>query len=126
MLWAQLAGILAVAAFYVRFLVDAGPGRHYFHAVLLVLLFLFGAVSLVARRRNDHVVEDERDRSIAATGARWSNTILWIGLVVILVLYWDRGSMRSAHLLVGVLFHLMLLAGCARIARELIAYRMSA
>ena len=66
------------------------------------------------------------DRSIAAKGARWSNTILWTGLVVILVLYWDHGSMRSAHLLVGVLFHLLLLAGCVRIARELIAYRLSA
>jgi hypothetical protein len=72
------------------------------------------------------VLEDERDQSIAATGARWSNAILWLGLVLILVLYWDHGSVRSANFLVGILFHLLVLAGCARIVRELVAYRMAA
>jgi uncharacterized membrane protein len=126
MLWAQLLGIFVVVAFYARFLVHSGPGHHYFHALLLVLLFLFASVRTLVRRRSGNVVEDERDRSIASIGARWSNIILWVGLVVILVLYWDHGSMRSAHLLVGILFHLLVLAGLVRIIRELAAYRLSA
>src|SRR5215469_12415773 len=125
MLWAQLLGILVVGVFYAHYLVHANPGHHYFHAVVLALLFLFGSARIFARRRSAGVVEDERDRSIASIGARWSNIILWIGLIVILVLYWDHGSMRSAHLIVGILFHLLLLAGSARIIRELVAYRMS-
>jgi uncharacterized membrane protein len=126
MLWAQLLGIVAVVVFYGHFLVHSGPGHHYFHALLLVLLFLFATVRMFLRRRSGNVVEDERDRSIASIGARWSNIILWLGLVIILVLYWDRGSMRSANFLIGILFHLLVLAGSVRIIRELIAYRMSA
>lgn len=59
-------------------------------------------------------------------GARWSNTILWLGLVVILVMYWDHGSVRSANFLIGILFHLLVLAGSVRIVCELVAYRMTA
>lgn len=102
------------------------PGRHYFHALLLVLLFLFATVRLFLRRRSGNVAEDERDRSIASIGARWSNIILWIGLVAILVMYWDHGSMRSANFLIGILFHLLVLAASVRIIREIVAYRMSA
>jgi uncharacterized membrane protein len=126
MLWAQLVGMVVVVAFYAHFLVHARPGHHYFHALLLVLLFLFASIRTFLRRRSGSVVEDERDRSIAAIGSRWSNTILWLGLVLILILYWDHGSMRSASFLVGILFHLLVLAGLARILRELVAYRMAA
>ena len=126
MLWAQLLGIIVVVTFYAHYLQHASPGHHYFHALLLVLLFLFASVRLLVRRRSANVVEDERDRSIAAIGARWSNIILWLGLVLILVLYWDHGSMRSANFLIGILFHLLVLAGSVRIIRELVAYRMSA
>jgi len=126
MLWAQLLGIAVIVAFYAHFLVHSGPGHHYFHALLLVLLFVFGAVRLLARRRSGNVVEDERDRSIAGIGARWSNIILWLGLILILVLYWDHGTLRSADFLIGVLFHLLVLAGLVRIIRELVAYRMTA
>ena len=126
MLWAQLLGMMVVVAFYMRFLVHSSPGHHYFHALLLVLLFLFASVRTFFRRRSASVVEDERDRSIASIGARWSNFILWLGLVIILVLYWDHGSMRSAQFLIGILFHLLVLAGVVRIARELVAYRMAA
>ena len=76
------------------------------------------------RRRN--VIEDERDRTIAAIGARWSNFILWLGLVSILVLYWDHGDLRSSNFLIAVLFHLLVLAGITSIVRELIAYRRAA
>jgi hypothetical protein len=124
MLWGQLLGILLVGIFYARYLAHSGPGHHYFHAVVLALLFLFGFVRIFARRSSS-VVQDERDRSIASIGTRWSNIILWIGLIVILVLYWDQGSIRSSHLMVGILFHLLLLAGIARILRELVAYRTS-
>jgi uncharacterized membrane protein len=126
MLWAQLVGIAVIVAFYAHFLVHSGPGHHYFHALLLVLLFLFASVRMFLRRRSGSVVEDERDRSIASIGARWSNIILWLGLVVILILYWDHGSMRSANYLIGILFHLLVLAGLVRIVRELVAYRMAA
>jgi uncharacterized membrane protein len=126
MLWAQLFGIAVVVAFYAHFLQHSAPGHHYFHAVLLILLFLFGTVRLLVRRRSRNVVEDERDRSIADIGARWSNIILWLGLILILVLYWDHGNLRSAHFLIGILFHLLVLAGSVRIIRELVAYRMSA
>jgi uncharacterized membrane protein len=126
MLWAQLVGIAVIVAFYAHFLVHSGPGHHYFHALLLVLLFLFASVRTFLRRRSGSVVEDERDRSIASIGARWSNIILWLGLVVILILYWDHGSMRSANYLIGILFHLLVLAGSVRIIRELVAYRMAA
>lgn len=126
MLWAQLVGIAIVVVFYAHFLQHSSPGNHYFHALLLILLFLFGTVRLLVRRRSKNVVEDERDRSIAAIGARWSNIILWLGLVLILVLYWDHGNLRSAHFLIAILFHLLVLAGSARIIRELVAYRMSA
>jgi hypothetical protein len=77
-------------------------------------------------RRSSKVVEDERDRAVAAIGTRWSNMTLWLGLVVILVIYWDHGSLRSASFLMGILFHLLVLAGFVRIIRELVAYRMSA
>ena len=126
MLWVQLIGIAVVVVFYAHFLQHSGPGHHYFHAVVLALLLVFGGVRTFVRFRARNVVEDERDRSIAAMGARWSNLILWLGLILILVLYWDHGAMRSPNLLVGVLFHLLVLAGCARIIRELVAYRLSA
>jgi uncharacterized membrane protein len=126
MLWAQLLGIVVVVSFYARFLQHSTPGHHYFHALVLVLLFLFASVRTFYRRRSASVVEDERDRSIASIGARWSNIILWLGLVLILILYWDHGSMRSAHFLIGILFHLLVLAGSVRIIRELVAYRMAA
>jgi uncharacterized membrane protein len=126
MLWAQLLGIVVVVVFYAHFLLHSSPGHHYFHALLLFLLFFFGAVRTLVRRRSKNVIEDERDSSITSIGARWSNTILWLGLVIILVLYWDHGSMRSANFLIGILFHLLVLAGSVRIIRELVAYRMSA
>ncbi len=132
MLWAQLAAILAVGVFYVHFLNNAPPGHHYFHAVILAVLLVFGSISFVARRRSGNVVgaasvvEDERDRSIAAIGTRWSNIILWVGLVLIMVLYWDHGSIHSAGFVIGLIFHLLLLAGIARIVRELVAYRINA
>jgi hypothetical protein len=90
------------------------------------LLFLFAFARIFVLRRSGRVVEDERDRAVAAIGTRWSNMILWIGLIVILVLYWDHGSLRSVNFLIGILFHLLILAGLARILRELVAYRMSA
>src|SRR5277367_759203 len=126
MLWAQLVGIVVVVAFYGQFLVHSGPGHHYFHALLLTLLLLFTSIRTFLRRRSGNVVEDERDRSIASIGARWSNIILWLGLVLILILYWDDGRMRSANFLIGILFHLLVLAGSVRIIRELVAYRMAA
>jgi uncharacterized membrane protein len=126
MLWAQLLGMAVVVVFYAHFLQHAGPGHHYFHALLLVLLFVFASVRTLVRWRSGNVVEDERDRSIASIGARWSNIILWVGLVLILVLYWDHGSMRSASFLIGIIFHLLVLAGLVRIVRELVAYRMAA
>lgn len=126
MLWAQLAGILVVVVYYAHFLAHSTPGYHYFHAVVIVLLLLFASVRMFVRRRSSNVVEDERDVAVASIGTRWSNMILWLGLVLILVLYWDHGSMRSASFLIGILFHLLILAGLARIIRELVAYRMSA
>lgn len=126
MLWAQLLGIIAVVVFYGHYLVHSGPGHHYFHAVVLILLFLFATVRIIARRRSGNVVEDERDRSIASIGARWSNVILWLGIVIILILYWDHGSMNSAHFIIGILFHLLVLAASVRVIREIVAYRMSA
>jgi uncharacterized membrane protein len=126
LLWEQLAGIVVVVAFYGHLLVHSGPGHHYFHALVLVLLFLFASVRTFFRRRSGSVVEDERDRSIAAIGSRWSNIILWLGLVAIFILYWDHGSMRSANFLIGILFHLLVLAGSVRIIRELVTYRMAA
>ena len=71
------------------------------------------------------MVEDERDRSIAAIGTRWSNLILWIGLVAILVMYWDHGGLRSQAHMIGIVFHLLVLAAAVRIIRELVAYRTS-
>ena len=126
MLWAQLLGIATVVVFYAHYLQHAAPGHRYFHVFIIVLLLLFGLVRTLVRRRSGNVVEDERDRSIAAIGARWSNLILWLGLVVILVIYWDHGSLQSAGLLVGILFHLLVLAALVRIVRELVAYRMAA
>lgn len=126
MLWGQLAGIVAVVGFYARFLAHSSPGHHYFHALLIVLLFVFASVRTFVRRRSSNVIEDERDRAVASIGTRWSNFILWLGLVLILVMYWDHGSMRSANFLIGILFHLLILAGTVRIIRELVAYRTSA
>jgi hypothetical protein len=126
MLWAQLAAILAVGVFYVHFLNNAPPGHHYLHALILGLLLVFGSISFAARHRAGNVVEDERDRSIAAIGTRWSNIILWVGLVLIMVLYWDHGSIHSAAFVIGLIFHLLLLAGIVRIVRELVAYRINA
>ncbi len=126
MLWAQLLALVVVVVYYLHFLMYAPPGHHYLHALLLVLVFVFAFVRMFARRRSGNVVEDERDRSIACIGARWSNIILWVGLVAILVMYWDHGGVRSAAFLIGLLFHLLVLAGIVRIVRELVAYRMAA
>jgi putative transcriptional regulator len=82
--------MMALVVFYANYLVHSGPGHHYFHALLIVLLFVFGAVRTFIRYRSWNVVEDERDRSIAAIGTRWSNLILWLGLVIVLVLYWGQ------------------------------------
>ncbi len=132
MLWAQLARHPGRRRLLCALPQQRPPGHHYFHALILGLLLVFGSVRFVARRRAGNVVgagsvvEDERDRSIASIGARWSNVILWVGLVLILVLYWDRGSIRSAAFVIGLIFHLLLLAGIARIVRELVAYRINA
>ncbi|HEY0797117.1 MAG TPA: hypothetical protein VGD64_15195 [Acidisarcina sp.] len=126
MLWSQLVGMVVVVAFYLHYLMHSGPGHHYLHAVVLAVLLVFGTVRVFARRGSGKVVEDERDRAVAAIGTRWSNMILWVGLVLILVVYWDHGTLGSASLLIGLLFHLLVLAGLVRIVRELVAYRMSA
>jgi hypothetical protein len=126
MLWAQLAGLAVVSAFYIHFLAYAPPGHHYFHAVLVGLLFVFVFFRIIMRRNSGNVVQDERDRSIAALGTRWSNIILWVGLVIIMVMYWDHGDMRSSAFIVNLIFHLLLLAGLVRIVRELVAYRRAA
>lgn len=126
MLYAQLLGLVVVGVYYAHVLVNAPPGHHWLHAVILVLLLLFASFRMLLRRGSGNVVQDERDRSIACLGTRWSNLILWIGLVVMLVMYWDHGDLRSPHLLIGLIFHLLLLAALARIVRELVAYRMAA
>ena len=81
---------------------------------------------LLLRRGSGNVVQDERDRQIAAIGTRWSNLILWIGLVAMLVMYWDHGGLHSREFMIGLIFHLLLIAAIARIVRELVAYRMAA
>jgi hypothetical protein len=63
---------------------------------------------------------------IAATGTWWSNLILWIGLVVMLVMYWDHGKLHSQGHMIDIIFHLLVLAAAVRIIRELVAYRMAA
>ena len=125
MLYAQLVGILVVGVYYVHFLMYTPPGHHFFHAVVLIALLLFASFRLLLRRGSGNVVEDERDRQIGALGTWWSNLILWVGLVVMLVLYWDHGGLGRGNL-IGVIFHLLLLAGLVRIVRELVAYRMAA
>ena len=126
MLWAQLLGLAAVVVFYAHYLVHAGPGHHYFHALLIAVIFFFASMQMVLRRGSGNVVEDERDESITAIGIWWSNMILWIGLVAILVMYWDNGGVHSVGALIGTIFHLLVLAGTVRIIRELVAYRMAA
>jgi hypothetical protein len=125
MLWVQLAGVVIVGGYYIHFLTRT-HGHHYFHAIILILLLLFGLVRLLAKRRSGNVVQDERDGAISCQGARWSNNVLWLGLLLILVAYWDHGSLRSADFIIGLIFHLLLLAALVRIVRELVAYRMSA
>jgi hypothetical protein len=123
MLYAQLVGLIVVGVFYVHYLVHQPPGGHRFHALLIVLILLFASFRTLLRRRSGNVVEDERDRSIAAIGTWWSNLILWIGLVAILVMYWDHGKLHSQGHMIGLIFHLLLLAAAVRIVRELVAYR---
>ena len=125
MLWVQLAGLLVLGGFYAH-MWQHSHGPHYFHAVLIVALLLFALVRWLARRRSGNVVADERDRLIACQGARWSNNVLWLGLIVILVAYSDHGDFRSSPFLIGILFHLLLLAGLVRIVREMVAYRRAA
>jgi hypothetical protein len=126
LLYAQLLGLFIVGAYYAHFLVNAPPGHHWFHAVVLALILLFASFRNILQRRPGTIVEDERDHAIAALGTHWSNLILWVGLVAIMVMYWDHGGMRSADHVIGLLFHLLLLAAFARIVRELAAYRMAA
>jgi len=125
MLYAQLVCLIGLVGFYLHFLNNTPPGGHWFHAVLLVVILVFASFRLIMRRGSGNVVQDERDRQIAAIGTRWSNMILWLGLVVILVMYWDHGGVGKG-LMIGLIFHLLLLAGLARIVRELVAYRMAA
>jgi hypothetical protein len=126
MLYAQLVGLLVVGFYYAHYLVHQQPGQHWFHAVILGLALLFASFRTFLRRGSGNVVEDERDQQIAAIGTRWSNLILWVGLGAMLVMYWDHGGLRSRDFIVGLIFHLLLLAGLARIVRELVAYRMAA
>lgn len=125
MLYAQLVGLTILVAFYLHFLNNTPPGHHWFHAAVIVVLFLFASFRMILRRGSGNVVQDERDRQIAAIGTRWSNFILWTGLVVVLVMYWDHGNLGKG-MVIGIIFHLLLLAGLARIIRELVAYRVAA
>ncbi len=125
MLYAQLVGLIATVVFYAHFLVHQPPGRRGFHVLVIVLILLFASFRTLLRRRSGNVVEDERDRSIAATGTWWSNLILWIGLIAILVMYWDHGALHSQAHMIGFIFHLLVLAAAVRIIRELVAYRTS-
>jgi len=126
MLYAQLVGLIVVVVFYAHFLVHSGAGGHWFHALLLGLILLFASFRTLLRRRSGNVVEDERDRLIAGIGTWWSNLILWIGLVAILVMYWDHGKLHSQGHMIDIIFHLLVLAAAVRIIRELVAYRMAA
>jgi hypothetical protein len=126
MLYAQLVGLLAIGVYYAHYLVHQQPGQHWFHAVILAAALLFASFRMFLRRGSKSVVEDERDEQIAAMGTRWSNLILWVGLLSMLVMYWDHGGLRSRDFIVGMIFHLLLLAGFARIIRELVAYRIAA
>ena len=126
MLYAQLVGLVVVVVFYAHFLVHSGAGGHWFHALLLGLILLFASFRTLLRRRSGNVVEDERDSLIAATGTWWSNLILWIGLVVMMVMYWDHGGLHSPGHIMDIVFHLLVLAAAVRIVRELVAYRMAA
>jgi hypothetical protein len=125
MLYAQLVGLAVLVGYYLHFLNNTPPGHHFFHAVVLIALLVFGSFRLLMRRGSGNVVQDERDRQIAAIGTRWSNTILWLGLVIMMVMYWDHGGMQKGFL-IGLIFHLLVLAGIVRIVRELVAYRMAA
>jgi multisubunit Na+/H+ antiporter MnhB subunit len=125
MLYAQLVGLVVGGGFYIHFIAHQPPGGRGFHVLVLVLILLFASFRTLLRRRSGNVVEDERDRSIAAIGTRWSNVILWIGLVAILVAYWDHGALRSQAHMIGIVFHLLVLAALVRIIRELVAYRTS-
>jgi hypothetical protein len=125
MLYAQLVGLVVGGGFYIHFIAHQPPGGRGFHVLVLVLILLFASFRTLLRRRSGNVVEDERDRLIAAIGTRWSNLILWIGLVAILVMYWDHGALHSQGFMIGIVFHLLVLAAAVRIIRELIAYRMA-
>ena len=124
-LYAQLVATLALTAFYIHFLVHSQTGNHWSHAVILGLILLLLFFQFIARRGSGNTVLDERDRRIRSLGDQWGLAILYIGILITLVAYWDHGALQSAHHLIGLLFHLLILSLFVRIIRQLVAYRTS-
>lgn len=122
-LYAQLVCLAALTAFYLHGLLYSHAGRHWLHAVFLGLLLAMLLFRLALSRSSGDTLTDERDRAIRALGARWSNVSLYASLVVVLVLYYDHGSLQSAAHLIGILFHMLIFAAGISILRQIVAYR---
>jgi len=124
LLYAQLAGLLAMLVFYAHFLAQT-PGPHYLHAFFIGAFLLLLGFRFLIRRNAGATVTDERDERIEGLGARCANIVFNIGICVILVLFWDHGSLKNPYAFAGWVFHILLFANLARIIRQLVAYRRS-
>jgi hypothetical protein len=124
-LYAQLVAVLALTAYYIHFLAYSHAGYHWSHAVILGLIIAVLIFLSIARRGTGNTVTDERDRRIRALGAHWGLAVLYIGITITLVAYWDHGNFQSSHHLIGLLFHLLILSLFVRIIRQLVAYKRS-
>jgi len=124
LLYAQLTGLIALLVFYAHFLQHA-HGPHYLHAFFLIAFLLLITFRFIIRRSAGATISDERDAQIEGLGARWGSIFFNVGIVLILIAYWDHGSFNNATILINLLFHVLLFANAARIIRQLIAYRSS-
>jgi hypothetical protein len=124
LLYAQLTGLIALLVFYAHFL-QHSHGPHYLHAFFLIAFLLLITFRFIIRRSAGATISDERDAQIEGLGARWGSIFFNVGIVLILIAYWDHGSFNNATILINLLFHVLLFANAARIIRQLIAYRSS-
>ena len=124
LLYAQLTGLIALLVFYAHFLQHA-HGPHYLHAFFLIAFLLLITFRFIIRRNAGNTTSDERDAHSEGLGARWGSIFFNVGIVLILIAYWDHGSFNNATILINLLFHVLLFANAARIIRQLIAYRSS-
>jgi hypothetical protein len=123
--WLSMSFVAAITAYLLvnlPFLATAPPLREWSElgARLMWVLLFWGALAIVMRVRRGPaaVVEDERDRAIAARAERWARGALTFCLIGLWVMLWFSPDRRlqwaTPKMLACVIFFMLLSASLAR------------